>query len=234
MADKQQLAVGSIFGEVFRAYREHAAPLLSIAAMIFLPLTLLTEIATTSSVEAGMAVSLLFSGSATFLYAAVVAPVAPGFQSAPGAQSATPAAPTPPSISLLWSGARPLVGRLLVAGLLYTLATSIGVMLLIVPGLILVTIWAVAPAALRVEGIGAVDSLKRSQELVRGNGWRVFGLVLCAVVLIFTGSIILQTLAIAVAGEETGSFIGSWLGVVFAAPLLGLLPTTLYSKLRPE
>lgn len=241
METKQQLAVGPVFGEVFRAYRENAAPLLSIAAVIFLPLTLLTEIVTTSSIEAGMAVSLVFSGSAAFLYAAVVAPVAPGFRAADAGATApeppfvAPAATgAPPSMAQLWGGAKPLIGRLLLAGLVYTVATSAGVMLLIVPGLILVTIWAVAPAAIRIESTGAIESLRRSQQLVRGNGWRVFALVLCAVLMIFAGSILLQTLAIAIAGEETGSFVGSWLGVVIAAPLLGLLPTVLYSKLRSE
>lgn len=238
MSTKQQLALGRVFGEVFRTYRENAAALLSIAAVVFLPLTLLTEIVTTASIEAGMAVSLVFSGSAAFLYAAVIAPVAPGFRAAgtdedEPARLVTPtAAGSPPSMSGLWAGVRPFAGRLLLAGLVYTVATSAGVMLLIVPGLILVTIWAVAPAALRIESTGAIESLRRSQRLVRGHGWQVFALVLCAVAMIFAGSILLQALAIAIAGEETGSFVGSWLGVVIAAPLLGLLPTVLYGKLH--
>ena len=227
-----KLGVGATLSRIFLTYRDHAGNLLWVAAMTFLPLTLITEIVSEQDLVAGMVVSLVLSGPAAFVYAAVVAPIAGLGAPGPADGNRSPAGADPAGPAELWGKATPLLGRLILAGLLYALATSLGVMLLILPGIFLVTIWAVAPAVLRLEHAGAVASLGRSRELVRGHGWQVLTLILCMVLLILAGTIILQTLAIAIAGQQTGTFIGSWLGVVIAAPPLGLLPTVLYEQLQ--
>ena len=53
-------------------------------------------------------------------------------------------------------------------------------MLLIVPGLFLLTIWAVTAPAIVVERRGAIEAFGRSHELVRGEGWTVFGAIVVA------------------------------------------------------
>ena len=45
---------------------------------------------------------------------------------------------------------------------------------MIVPGLILITIWAVVAPSIVVEDKGVFEAFGRSRELVRGNGWKVF------------------------------------------------------------
>lgn len=222
MAEERKLLVGPALAEIVQIYRANAGVLLSLAAMIFLPLTLLTDIVSRESIASGMVVSLVFSGSAAFIYGGLVAPIA---------LPRTPGGTDPTSIAGLWSQASPGFGHLLLAGLLYTLATTIGVFALIVPGLILITIWAAAPAVIRLEGAKPLRSLSRSRDLVRGNAWRVFGLLVSIIVLVLAVSVLLAALSVAVAGEDTGSFIGSWLGVVISAPLLGLMPTVLYRSL---
>jgi hypothetical protein len=52
-----------------------------------------------------------------------------------------------------------------------------GLVLLIVPGLILGTWFALAPILVEVEGAGYRDSFRRSRQLVRGSFWLVFGVV---------------------------------------------------------
>src|SRR5690606_6277336 len=59
---ERKLRVGPTLAEVLRIYRDQAGLLLSTAALVFLPLTLLTEIVSRDSVASGMAVSLVFSG----------------------------------------------------------------------------------------------------------------------------------------------------------------------------
>lgn len=285
MPEEQKLFVGPALAEIMRVYRDNAGVLLSLAVMIFVPLTLLTEIAGRDNVTAGMIVSLAFSGPAAFIYGGLVAPIAlarvggggrgagagvpgapgadgmrgepgalgggPGGLESPGAFGGEPGSPgplggdpgrlgvpggsgggDPESIGDLWRGASPAFGHLLIAGLIYTIATTLGVFALLVPSLIMITIWAAAPAVIRLEDARPLQSLARSRELVRGNGWRVFGLVIAILVLILGLSIVLGALAVAIAGQNTGSFIGSWLGVVLSAPLLGLMPTVLYRRLH--
>ena len=53
----------------------------------------------------------------------------------------------------------------------------IGFLLIIVPGLILITIWSVAAPVVVLERPGVFAALGRSRELVRGNGWQVFGVI---------------------------------------------------------
>ena len=218
-----KLGVGATLTEVFKRYRDHAGPLLTIAAVVFLPLALITELVSQESSVTGMSVSLALSGPAAFLYAAILAPIVTESRSTLN-----------DSPLKLWSEASPALSKLLLGGILYALGTTAGVMLFIVPGLFLVTIWAVAPAVIRLEGLGAAASLARSRQIVRGNGWPVFSLVLLIILLVLAGSILLQVMAIGIAGEATGAFVGSWLGVVVAAPALGLLPTVLYSRLNTE
>lgn len=218
----QRPAVGAVLSELLAIYRANAGTLLTLAVMIFLPLTLLSEIAARQSVGAGMAVSLAFSGSAAFLYCALVAPLA----LSPRPQTAEA------SVGRLWTEASPAFPSLIVGGLVYTLATTIGMLLFIVPGLIMITIWAVAAPVIRFEQANVFAAFARSRDLVKGNGWQVFAILVCTVVIVLAGTIFLQAVAIGIAGEQTGSFVGSWLGVVLAAPMFGLMPTVLYRMLK--
>jgi uncharacterized membrane protein len=62
--------------------------------------------------------------------------------------------------------------------LLYGLCVTLGLAALIIPGLIAVTIFAVAIPACIVEGLGPLASLSRSAALTKGDRWRVFGFLL--------------------------------------------------------
>lgn len=62
--------------------------------------------------------------------------------------------------------------------ILSALVVGLGMLALIVPGLILLTkLWVAIPAAV-IEKTGVTDSMSRSWNLVTGNGWAVFGIIL--------------------------------------------------------
>ena len=67
----------------------------------------------------------------------------------------------------------PLLGFTLVG-----LTTLLGYMLLVVPGLILSTLWFVGLPACIVEQLGTWTSLRRSMALTKGHRWKIFGLLL--------------------------------------------------------
>ena len=50
------------------------------------------------------------------------------------------------------------------------------------PGLILITVWSVIAPVVVLERPPGLGALKRSRELVRGNGWPVFGVIVVLVV----------------------------------------------------
>ncbi len=83
------------------------------------------------------------------------------------------------SISTGISLALPLIGLGIISGI----AMVFGFLLLIVPGVFLACLWAVAAPALVVERIGIFDSLKRSADLTSGYRWWVLLLFIIIVAL---------------------------------------------------
>jgi hypothetical protein len=94
----------------------------------------------------------------------------------------------------------PVLGVAIATAIVGGLAT----LLLIVPGMIVVTMWYVAVPACVVEGLGTLSSMRRSAELTKGKRWKVFGLWFAVVV---AGGVIGGILgaAFAVLGRLAGS-----------------------------
>lgn len=75
----------------------------------------------------------------------------------------------------LWAsftGAWRYLPRMLGAGILYFLALIVGLVLLVVPGVFLMTSLLFYMYFVVLEDAGAIDALKRSHQLVRGHWWR--------------------------------------------------------------
>lgn len=83
-----------------------------------------------------------------------------------------------------------------------SIATMIGFVLLVIPGLIVATMLCVALPACIVERRGPLDSLRRSRALSKGHRWRLFGMLLLA------GTVsVLPTAGLSIAGALTGGAI---------------------------
>jgi hypothetical protein len=135
------------------------------------------------------------------------------------------------SISETLDRVSPRLGTLAVAGLLAGIAIGLGLLLLIVPGLYLLTIWLVIIPAIMLEGCGVSESFGRSQELVRGYGWSVFGVIVLTV-LIFIGVAIVFGVLDGVLDSKWASFALNIVLQTLTAPFLALAWTTTYYDLR--
>jgi hypothetical protein len=124
----------------------------------------------------------------------------------------------------------PVLGQLILVGIVAGVAIVIGFILIIVPGLILITIWSVAAPVVVLERPGGLRALGRSRELVRGNGWHVFGVILVlGILVVVAGS------ALEVAADSAGTGVGIVVRVivgVLTAPLSALAASVLYFELR--
>jgi hypothetical protein len=69
------------------------------------------------------------------------------------------------------------LGRLVLLDLVLTLGSAIGLLALVIPGLIWLTWFSIAPAIVKIEHEGVRGSMRRSRKLVRGNFWRVLWIV---------------------------------------------------------
>ncbi|HSC51171.1 MAG TPA: hypothetical protein VLD16_12980 [Gaiellaceae bacterium] len=103
--------------------------------------------------------------------------------------------------------------RLLAVSLLTGLGVGFGLLLLVVPGLVLMTRWALAVPVAMLEPGTARDALSRSREIVRGNGRNVFKVLFAVGVLT---ALVQVPFGLAAAGS--GAF-GWWLAVTTASAL---------------
>jgi len=81
---------------------------------------------------------------------------------------------------------------LLALSTLSKLALGLGGVLAIVVGLVLVTLWAVAGPVCLVEGKGPIASLGRSRHLTKGRRWKIFGLLLLVIIVLFAVAFIIM------------------------------------------
>lgn len=115
----------------------------------------------------------------------------------------------------------PLLGVMI----LFTLGVTLGLVLLLVPGIILMVMWYVAVPACVVEHTGPVRSLARSRELTKGYRWKIFALIVIVYLVTIIGNNLLEAVAMAFGG--VAGYIGAtiiWQGVAggFGAVLVAV------------
>lgn len=129
----------------------------------------------------------------------------------------------------LLSAAAPFIGSLILNAILFGIAVAFGLVLLIVPGLILLTIWAVTAPAIVSEGRGPIEAFGRSRELVSGEGWSVFGVIVVTFLITFAISAVV--VAIGAALGDVGGVVFSLIGSVITAPITALVSAVLFFDL---
>jgi hypothetical protein len=130
---------------------------------------------------------------------------------------------------------RPRVAPLLGAGVLAGLGVALGLVLLIVPGLILLTWWSVIVPVVVLERVAAMESFGRSRELVRGYGWKVFGVIVLTVLILLAFAIVFAILAAILLSwlpDAVQSFVQTLVADTLIAPFLALAWTVMYFRLR--
>ena len=134
------------------------------------------------------------------------------------------------SVTETYRAVQPHLGAVIVAGLLAGIGIAIGLVLLIAPGLFLLTIWSMLVPVIVIEGKSAGESFTRSREVVSGNGWRVFGLIVITFLLVAIASALIQLVF-----SPLPDFLDAWLGSLVAhsltVPFAAATLTTAYFTL---
>ncbi|MBV9942549.1 MAG: hypothetical protein JO262_10515 [Solirubrobacterales bacterium] len=133
------------------------------------------------------------------------------------------------SIGGLIRSVEPVFWPLLAVSILFGLGVGIGFVLLIIPGLILITIWSVVAPVTVLERPGVFNAFGRSRELVRGNGWNVFGVI----VLVFLAVVVISVAAglLAASLGSLGRALVQWAVNAALAPVTALSAAVLYFEL---
>jgi hypothetical protein len=121
--------------------------------------------------------------------------------------------------------------QLVAAGLLATIGITIGFAFLIIPGLILLTWWLVVVPVIMLEHRGVLESFGRSRQLVRGNAWPVFGVVVLTILVLTAVGLVLGILLFPLGGL-VGTLLQSAIGSSLTAPFAAVAWTLTYFRLR--
>jgi hypothetical protein len=217
---QNRLDIGGVIGRVWRIYVDEASVLMPAAAVVFVVSGILSSVLAGSGSLFGALLGLVVSLVARTLFAGMVVELVADVQD--GRRDSSP--------GQLLRAASPFIGPLILVGLVAGFAIVIGLFLIVVPGLFLVTIWSVFAPVIVLEQPPGLGALARSRELVRGNGWQVFGVILVLFVGVFLLAGVLE-LAAAAASGGAGIAVSVIIGVL-TAPLTALASAVLYFDLR--
>jgi hypothetical protein len=219
-ASGSRVDVGRVLRQTFETYGENFGPLVGGAAIIVGLAAILVGILAATGSLILVLIGVVISVIARFLYVGYVVKLVQDVRD--GRRDS--------SMSELFSAAMPFIGTLFLFSILAGLAIGLGFLLLIVPGLILITIWSVAAPSIVVENRGVIEAFGRSRELVRGEGWSVFAVILLTLIGVWIISAVLGAIGNSV-GDDAGRVIFSTIAEILLAPIFALVSSILFFDL---
>jgi hypothetical protein len=226
--------IGGVLSDAWSLYRRFFVRFVTIAAVVYVAIGLVQALVTLATGEGGVLTAILWS-----IIGAIVGLV--GYFLLQGALvlavDDVRDGRADRELGDLFRAVQPLLGALIVAGVLAALGIGLGLILLIVPGLYLLTRWILIIPVIVLEGRSAGESFGRSSELVKGNGWNVFGLIAVTFVgLAIVGAILTGIISVIIGFLPT--FLVNWVANVVVnsllAPFIALAWTLTYFRLRGE
>ena len=218
----QKLDVGNVLTRTFQTYRDQFTLLIPAALVLFVPVALLNALIISGGGVLAALIAAAVGIVATYWFQGMVVEAVRDILDGRRDHS----------VGSLFRSAAPVVAPLIGAGLLAGLAIGIGLILLIVPGLILLTIWAVIAPVIVVERTGVFQAFGRSRQLVRGHGWQVFGVIVVLFLLQVAVSAVVQAILVGVADSFIGYFFADLIVRVLVAPLAAIAAAVMYFELK--
>jgi hypothetical protein len=211
--------LSGVLGEAWQLYRKFAAHLLAIAFVIYLAAAIVAVLLSLAGLI-GSFLALIVELFAGFLLQATLVKAVQDVRDGRADLSLgeTVSAATP----YIWS----VAGASILAGI----SIAIGLFLLIVPGLWLITIWAVIIPVIVIERSGALKSFGRSRQLVRGHGWHVFGTLVLMFIILIVADIVLGLIFLALPRIWRDG-LSTIISGTLIAPFIALVVTLIYYRL---
>jgi hypothetical protein len=217
-----RLDTANAFERIFEIYGGQFTILLGLALAVFVPIAILQGIVGASGSIALAFVTLGVGAVGQGLYTGAVVEAVQDMRD--GERDF--------SVGALLQRALPFIFPLIGAAFLYVFIVVIGLVLLIVPGLVFLTWFSLFAPAIVVERQGMFASFTRSRDLVRGNGWRVFGVLVVTVIIAAVVGQIIQRIAYGISDDFAGALVGNLISNLITAPLFAIAVTVLFFMLR--
>ena len=212
--------LSGVLSESWALYKRHARHLLVIAFAVYVVAAIIEALLGLLGIVGALLAGIVSLVAAFLLQAALVKAV-------DDVRDGT----ADMSLSDTINAAKPHIGRVAGASILAGIAIGIGLILLIAPGLYLMTQWCLIVPVIVLEGAGIGAAFSRSRELVRGNGWNVLGVIVLVFLLLLGVGIVLGIILSALP-NAVQSFISSIVSGTLTAPYIALVLTLSYFRLR--
>jgi hypothetical protein len=212
-----------VITEAWNLYKAHWRHLLSISFIVYLAVALIGALLVALLTWLGAILAVLVSLVALFWLQAALVKAVEDIRDGRADLS----------VGDTFQAAKAHLAAVLVAGILAGIGIAIGFVLLIIPGLVLLTFWCVIVPTIVIEGKSAGESFGRSFELVRGHFWRVLGVIVLAV-LIYFGFEIVLALILSPLADWLKNFVSTVVSGTLTAPFFALVLTVLYFRLAAQ
>lgn len=212
----QPISPGVVVSRIWEIYRDQFSVLVSTAVLLY---ALQFVIGLLLSSSAAIALVLLF-WALSILYQGMVVGLVQDVQDGRRDHS----------VGKLLRSVEPVFWPLVAVSILFGIGLAVGFILLIIPGLILLVIWSVVAPVTVLERPGVFAGFGRSRELVRGNGWNVFGVIVFVFVIVFLVSVAAGIVASGLGSVGRG--LVQWAVDSAIAPISALSASVLYFALR--
>ena len=214
--------LSGVLGEAWALYRRHASHFILISFVIFLVISVITALLSWALGNVGALIGLIFSMFGMFLLQAALVKAVQDVRD--GRVDLT--------LGQTVSAAAPFLGSVAVASILASIGIGIGFVLIIVPGLILLTFWSLIVPEIVIGGAGALESFSRSWRTVRGYAWSVFGTYILVFLLLIVGEIVLSLILTALRlPYGWRSFISNLVVDTLVVPFIAAVITLIYYRL---
>jgi hypothetical protein len=218
-----KLDVARVFERIFEIYRDQFTLLVAAALVVFIPVAIVNGIVYAGDVSLlGVLFILVLGTIATYWFQGMVVEAAQDIRD--GRRDHT--------VGTLMRSAVPVIVPLFAAGVLVGLAFLIGFVLLIVPGLIVLTFLAVVAPVLVLERAGVFDAFRRSIELVRESPFQVFGVIVVIFLLKFIVGAVIQALAKSASDSFASYAVSDLILQLLIAPVSALAAAVVYFELK--
>jgi hypothetical protein len=221
MNDK--LDLGKVLERTWETYRDQFGLLIPAALIVFVPIAIINGLILSAGGVLGALLAAAVGIVATYWFQGMVVEAA---------RDIIVDARRDHTVGSLFRSVAPVIGMLIGAGLLAGIATFFGFILLIVPGLFLLTIWAVVAPVVVIERPGVLPALSRSRELVRGHGWQVFGVIVVLFLLQIVLGGIVGAIFVGISDSIVGRGIADLIVRVLVGPLSALAAAIMYFQLK--
>jgi hypothetical protein len=211
--------LAGVLTEAWQMYRAHARHLLAIAFVIYVAAAVIAGVLALVGPAGDLLGSVVELFAAFLLQAALVKAV----QDVRDGRADL-------SIGETVSAATPYLWQVAAASILAGIGITIGLLLVIAPGLWLITIWAVIIPVIVIERSGALAAFGRSRQLVRGHGWHVFGTLVLVFVIMLLADLVLGLVFLALP-LVWRSGLSTIISGTLIAPFLALVVTMIYYRL---